>query len=125
MAKSKVMVWFPALLLGLALLLPARSGWAQCFECSCNNTGTSMVGCTSDVNVATAFCTTQNTNCTGFGNISTTACTSLPFSNCSFIIGPPKEPAPTLGGWQLGLIALLLAGAGGFLVRRRPTKHTA
>jgi hypothetical protein len=28
-------------------------------------------------------------------------------------------PAPALGGWQLALVALLLVGAGWFLVRRR------
>ena len=121
MERRRLAMWLPGVLLGLALLLPGRASWAQCFECYCNNTGTSTVGCTSDSALATAYCTASNTTCSGFGQISTTACTSLPFQNCGFIIAPPKAPAPTLGSWQLALVAVLLAGTGWFLVRRRPT----
>jgi hypothetical protein len=123
MERSRVNVWGAAALLSVVLLLPAKSGWAQCFECFCNTIGDG-VACTSNENLATRFCTTANTGCDGYGNISTTACTSLPFSNCTTLIPLPASapaPAPALGGWQLALVALLLAGAGSFLVRRRTT----
>jgi hypothetical protein len=77
------------------------------------------VACTSNEDLAKSFCTTANTGCNGYGNISTTACTSLPFSNCDVLIALPLAPAPALGGWQLAVVALVLAGAGWFLVRRR------
>jgi len=121
MDKSKLKTWLLGALLGAALLLPARSSWADCFECFCA-TADGKIACTSDMNLATAFCTKANTpNCDGFGGISTTACDSLPFSNCDFLIAPPKQPAPALGGWQLALVTLLLAGAGWRLARRRTT----
>jgi hypothetical protein len=120
MANGRSTTWLVGALLGLALLLPARSGWAQCFECFCNTTGDG-VACTSDMNRAAAFCTTANTGCNGFGNISTTACTSLPFQNCVTILGPAPvaAPAPVLSSWQLALMTVLLAGSGWLLLRRR------
>jgi hypothetical protein len=120
MEIGRIKVWVAAALLSVALLLAARSGWAQCFECYCSNTGDG-VACTSNENLAIDFCTTANTGCNGYGQISTTACTSLPFSNCDVLIPVPPAlaPAPALGGWQLAVVALLLAGAGLFLVRRR------
>jgi hypothetical protein len=121
MEIGRIKVWVAAALISAALLLAARSGWAQCFECNCNTIGDG-VACTSNENLAKSFCTTDNTGCGGYGHISTTACTSLPFSNCAMLIpvpAPALAPAPALGGWQLALVALLLAGAGWFLVRRR------
>lgn len=124
MDKRRLTMWLVGPLLGVALLLSARSGWAQCYECFCNTTGTTGAACTSNVNLATSFCTTTNTGCNGFGQISTTACTALPFSNCATLITPPppaKAPAPALGSWQLALMTILLAGAGWRLARRRTT----